>query len=55
MDKLDKELSNLFEDSEYLPKLSYLKDNLKTHRLFKKFKLVRTFITITFILEIIVI
>ena len=37
MDKLDKELSNLFEDSEYLPKLSYLKDNLKTHRLFKKF------------------
>jgi hypothetical protein len=37
MDKLDKELSYLFEESQYLPKLSFLKDNLKTHRLFKKF------------------
>jgi hypothetical protein len=36
MDKLDKELNGLFEESDTLPKLNFLKENLKHHRLFKK-------------------
>jgi len=36
MDKLDKELVILFEESEIKPKLDFLKENLKYHRLFKK-------------------
>ena len=36
MDKLDKELLVLFEESNIKPKLDFLKENLKHHRLFKK-------------------
>jgi len=36
MDKLDKELNSLFDESDKPPKLSYIKENLKHHRLFKK-------------------
>jgi hypothetical protein len=36
MDKLDKELNNLFEDSDNPPKLNYIKENIKHHKLFKK-------------------
>ena len=36
MDKLDKELNELFEDSDKVPKLTFIKENLKHHRLFKK-------------------
>jgi hypothetical protein len=36
MDKLDKELNILFEDSEKIPKLNFIKENLKHHKLFKK-------------------
>jgi len=37
MDKLDKELLLLFEESDNIPKLNYIKENLKHHKLFKKF------------------
>ena len=37
MDKLDKELTLLFEESDNTPKLNYIKENLKHHRAFKKF------------------
>jgi len=37
MDKLDKELNGLFEESNNPPKLNFIKENLKHHRLFKKF------------------
>lgn len=36
MDKLDKELYILFEESEIKPKFDFLKENLKHHKLFKK-------------------
>jgi len=36
MDKLDKELIGVFEESEKTPKLDNLKENLKHHKLFKK-------------------
>jgi hypothetical protein len=36
MDKLDKELNILFEDSDKQPKLNYIKENLKHHKIFKK-------------------
>ena len=36
MDNLEKELLVLFEESSSLPKLNYLKDNLKTNKLFRK-------------------
>jgi len=36
MDKLDKELYILFEESEIKPKFEFLKENLKHHKLFKK-------------------
>lgn len=36
MDKLDKELNTLFEDSDNPPKLNYIKENIKHHKLFKK-------------------
>ena len=36
MDKLDIELNGLFEESDKTPKLNFLKENLKHHRLFKK-------------------
>jgi hypothetical protein len=37
MDNSNKELLVLFELSEYLPKINYIKQNLKVDRLFKKF------------------
>jgi hypothetical protein len=36
MDKLDKELYNLFDESEKKPKLDFIKENLKHHKNFKK-------------------
>jgi hypothetical protein len=36
MDKLDKELLILFEESDKLPKLDNLKENMKHHKVFKK-------------------
>ena len=36
MDKLDKELNILFEESNKIPKLTFIKENLKHHKLFKK-------------------
>ena len=36
MDKLDKELIIIFEESEIQPKLDFLKENLKHHKIFKK-------------------
>jgi hypothetical protein len=36
MDKLDKELNIIFEESEKLPKLDNLKENLRHHKMFKK-------------------
>ena len=37
MDKLDKELLLLFEESDNIPKFNYIKENLKHHKVFKKF------------------
>jgi hypothetical protein len=36
MEKLDKELNVLFEESDKPPKLNYIKENLKHHKMFKK-------------------
>ena len=36
MDKLDKELNGLFEESDKPPKLNFIKENLKHHKMFKK-------------------
>lgn len=36
MDKFDKELLILFEESSFLPNLEIIKDNIKTNKLFKK-------------------
>jgi len=36
MDKIDKELLILFEESTYTPKLEYIKENIKTGKLFKR-------------------
>ena len=37
MDKSDKELLLLFEESDNIPKLNYIKENIKHHKIFKKF------------------
>ena len=36
MDKLDNELNLLFVESDKVPKLNFIKENLKHHKLFKK-------------------
>lgn len=36
MDKIDKELIILFEESIHKPKLEYIRENLKTNKLFKR-------------------
>jgi hypothetical protein len=36
MDKLDKELLILIEESTYSPKLEFIKENIKTNKLFKR-------------------
>ena len=37
MDNGNKELLILFDESTYIPKLTFIKQNLKNDRLFKKF------------------
>ena len=36
MDKIDKELIILFEESTHKPKLEYIRENLKINKLFKR-------------------
>ena len=36
MDKIDKEVLIIFEESTHMPKLEFIKENIKTNKLFKR-------------------